>query len=231
MRPAFPAPEYYGGSVPPARPAGIAPVRPRLPGKEAWTEPSRAVPAFTADRSAGPAPGSAPAASPRLPPQAFTVTSHPRLLRPGQEFPPARHEGRGCAPQPSPYPPDLSWRDVKRRNTTGFSRMPSRFAHRARPVRQYPADATSPGLLPPSPRSPVQASSSFTLLLRQQGDGVLSPPPGQTAPRGAPATIPRCPACQRPMTATLPRCPSHPRPHRHDANMILRRRDAHADDP
>src|ERR1035437_8944352 len=29
--------------------------------------------------------------------------------------------------------------------------MPSRFAHRARPIRQYPADATSSRLLPPSP--------------------------------------------------------------------------------
>jgi hypothetical protein len=47
--------------------------------------------------------------------------------------------------------PDLSWWRVKRRNSTGSSRMPSRFAHRARPIRQYPADATSSRLLPPSP--------------------------------------------------------------------------------
>jgi hypothetical protein len=39
---------------------------------------------------------------------------------------------------------------------------------------------------------------SFTLLLRQQGDGVLSPPSGQTAPRGAPAGRQRCcPSRQR----------------------------------
>jgi hypothetical protein len=40
---------------------------------------------------------------------------------------------------------------MKRRNSTGSSRVPSRFAHRARPIRQYPADATSSRLLPPSP--------------------------------------------------------------------------------
>jgi len=32
-------------------------------------------------------PGSAPAASSRLPRSVFTVTSHPRLAKPGQEFP------------------------------------------------------------------------------------------------------------------------------------------------
>ena len=48
----------------------------------------------------------------------------------------------GYAPRTSPYPPGLSWRDVKRRNDTGFSRIPSRLAHRARPIRQYQADAT-----------------------------------------------------------------------------------------
>ena len=67
-------------------------------------------------------------------PQPFAMASHPRLPRPGQEFPALPWQD-GCAPQPSPYPPDLSWRYFKRRNNTGFSRTPSRFAHRARPVR------------------------------------------------------------------------------------------------
>jgi hypothetical protein len=64
-----------------------------------------------------------------------------------------------CAPLPSPYPPDLSWSHLKRRNDTGSSRIPSRLAHRARPVRQSRDVTTLSRLLPPSP---VQAASSFT---------------------------------------------------------------------
>ena len=60
----------------------------------------------------------------------------------------------GYAPRTSPYPPGLSWRCFKRRNDTGFSRIPSRLAHRARPIRQYQADTTSSRLLPPSPAIP-----------------------------------------------------------------------------
>jgi hypothetical protein len=60
----------------------------------------------------------------------------------------------GYAPRTSPYPPGLSWRCFKRRNDTGSSRIPSRLAHRARPIRQYQADATSSRLLPPSPAIP-----------------------------------------------------------------------------
>jgi len=48
----------------------------------------------------------------------------------------------------------LSWRHVKRRNNTGFSRIPSRLAHRARPIRQSQADAALSRLLPPSPAIP-----------------------------------------------------------------------------
>src|SRR5712691_3092993 len=71
---------------------------------------------------------------------------------PARSSPPAMRGG--YAPLTSPYPPDLSWRDVKRRNNTGFSRIPSRLAHRARPIRQYQADATLSRLLPPSPATP-----------------------------------------------------------------------------
>jgi hypothetical protein len=60
----------------------------------------------------------------------------------------------GCAPQTSPDPPGESWRHVKRRNAAGSSRIPSRLAHRARPIRQYQADATLSRLLPPSPATP-----------------------------------------------------------------------------
>ena len=60
----------------------------------------------------------------------------------------------GCAPRTSPYPPGWSWRHVKRRNAAGSSRIPSRLAHRARPIRQYRAGATLSRLLPPSPATP-----------------------------------------------------------------------------
>ena len=86
-------------------------------------------------------------------PQAFTVASQPRPYMTRQEFP-ARHAGGGCAPPTSPYPPDLSWRTFKRRNSTGSLRIPSRLAHRAWPVWQYQTDATLSRLLPPSPATP-----------------------------------------------------------------------------
>jgi hypothetical protein len=97
----FPRPEYYGGSVPPAPSAGIAPIRPRAPGWRTRTERTRAVPTFTADRSAGQAPGSIPAASSRLPRSVFAVTSHPRLMRPGQEFPPSAMKDEGAHRTPA----------------------------------------------------------------------------------------------------------------------------------
>jgi hypothetical protein len=43
----------------------------------------------------------------------------------------------GCAPQnPAQIHRVSSWRLFKRRNNTGFSRIPSHLAHRARPIRQ-----------------------------------------------------------------------------------------------
>jgi hypothetical protein len=81
------------------------------------------------------------------------MASHPRHDKPGQKFPAPYEKGR-YAPPSSPYPPGLSWRDVKRRNATGSSRIPSRLAHHARPIRQYQADVTSSRLLPPSPATP-----------------------------------------------------------------------------
>jgi hypothetical protein len=54
-----------------------------------------------------------------------------------------------------------SWRDLKRRNDTGSSRIPSHLAHHARPVRQYRTDATLSRLLPPSP--PIHGSGCLQL--------------------------------------------------------------------
>ena len=74
----------------------------------------------------------------------------------------------GHAPRTSPHPPGLSWRCFKRRNDTGFPCIPSRLAHRARPIGQYQAETTSSRLLPPSPD---QAASSSSPLLRERADG------------------------------------------------------------
>ena len=54
-----------------------------------------------------------------------------------------------------------SWRDFKRRNDTGSSRIPSPLAHHARPVRQYRTDATLSRLLSPSP--PIHGSGCLQL--------------------------------------------------------------------
>jgi hypothetical protein len=88
----------------------------------------------------------------------------------------------GCAPLTSPYPPGLSWRHIKRRSDTGSSRIPSRLAHRARPIRQYRADATLSRLLPPSPAIPRIRLPPAPAPCCDSGpmDG-LSPPSGQTA--------------------------------------------------
>ena len=43
---------------------------------------------------------------------------------------------------------------IKRRNAAGSSRIPSRLAHRARPIRQYWNDATLSRPLPSSPVTP-----------------------------------------------------------------------------
>ena len=50
---------------------------------------------------------------------------------------------------------------LKRRNSTDFSRVPSRLAHRARPIRQSRDDATLSRLLPPSP--PTRGSGCLLL--------------------------------------------------------------------
>ena len=119
-------------------------------------------------------------------PQTFAMASHPRLLRPGQEFP-ARNEGRErTATQPVSTGFELV--PTSRGVTTPVSRVySSRLAHHARPVRQYQADVTLSRLLPPSPPIHGSAASSFVPPLRRRGDGGLSPPFGTTAPHGAQA--------------------------------------------
>ena len=110
------------------------------------------VPTFTAARSTGEAPGSTPAASPRLRRRPSPWPPSPREQYRTRSSPP--EPSRRSAPRTSPHPPDWSWRCLKRRNDTGSSRIPSRLAHRARPIRQCWADPTLSRLLPPPPATP-----------------------------------------------------------------------------
>jgi hypothetical protein len=110
------------------------------------------VPTFTAVRSTSEAPGSTPAASPRLRRRPSPWPPDPSEQYRARSSPP-RTAG-GCAPRTSPHPPGWSWRCFKRRNDTGSLRIPSRLAHRARPIRQYRTVPTLSRLLPPSPATP-----------------------------------------------------------------------------
>jgi hypothetical protein len=82
------------------------------------------------------------------------VTSQARLGAPSQKFPPSTpHRTDGAHRPTSPDPPGFELAKNSRGLNTGSSRMPSRLAHRARPIRQYCAGPTSSRLLPPSPPS------------------------------------------------------------------------------
>ena len=80
-----------------------------------------------------------------------------------------------------------SWRMLKGRNSTGSSRIPSRLAHRARPIRQSRTGAACRGCYRPPRRPPDQPASSFTPPLRWRGDG-RSPTSirKSSVPRGVP---------------------------------------------
>ena len=93
-------------------------------------------------------------------------------MRPRPEVPRRANCLGGYAPHPSPHLPDSSWCRMKRRNNTGFSRIPSRLAHRARPIRQYWTDATLSRLLLPSPATPgsgyLQLHPTATTMRRRR---------------------------------------------------------------
>ena len=161
---ALPRSEYYDGSAPPAPSAGVAPIPTGLPGRERKKrgERSRMVPTFTAVRSTGEAPGSTPAASPRLRRRLSPWPLGPNHAYPAREFPTLPEPNNRQRPQttvgahrsPARIHRVWSWPTLKRRNNTGSSRIPSRLAHRARSIRQYWTDPTSSRLLPPSPAIP-----------------------------------------------------------------------------
>ncbi len=93
--------------------------------------------------------------------------------------------GGGHALHPGPYPPDLSRWNSYGALTAGSSRMPSRLACRTRTVWQYRHVPSLSGLLPLSRHLPVPLPSASARPLRRPGGGVLSPPHGHKAPRGA----------------------------------------------
>jgi hypothetical protein len=141
-------------------------------------ERTRTVPTFTAVRSTDEVPGFAPTASPRL-------RRRPSPWPPGPDFQdPTRSSPHAIGSvethrEPAQIHRVSSRRDFKRRNNTGFSRIPFRLAHRARPIRQCWAVTALSRPLPPSPATPGSAASSFNLPLRRQIDEGLSPPSGQ----------------------------------------------------
>jgi len=150
--PAFPASDYYGGSVPShdQQPTAGLPAT-GLDGRRGGR--SRTVPTFTINRSTGSVPSYSPAASPR-------VRRSPSPWPPGRQPQPASESpshaaGRACA----------AARPRSARFRAGFSlagvpplvpaiRTPSRLACRARAVWQCRPVPSLSGLLPPSPAPP-----------------------------------------------------------------------------
>src|ERR1035437_5912063 len=106
----------------------------------------------------------------------------------------------------------------ERRNNTGSSRIPSRLAHRARPIRQYRTDATLSRLLPPFPATPgsgcLQLHPVATTTRRW---AVSHLHPTTAAPRGALPHVRDAAgegASCIPRATVLPRPPDPPRPKR-----------------
>ena len=167
MRPAFPASDYYEASAPPGAVSRRRACPYAAPDGRGQGDTGR-FPRSSSSRSTGEAPSSTPAASPRLRRRPSPWPPSPDFRDPARSSPPEMRDG--CAPQTSPDPPGSSWRRVKRRNNTGFSRIPSRLAHHARPIRQSWTDVTLSRLLPPSPATPgsgfLQLQSAATTANR-----------------------------------------------------------------
>jgi hypothetical protein len=138
------------------------------------------VPLFTVIRSAEEEPGSAPAASPRLP-RSTSPWSPSRSSKASQRVPCL---GRVRA-APGPYPPDLSRSRLERRKRRFLAYS---FPPRS-PDLSHLAVLAHPGFVGaachPIRHHPDQAAPSFTALLRQDGGEGLPPPLKSTAPHGA----------------------------------------------
>jgi hypothetical protein len=180
--PAFPASDYYGGSVPShdQQPTAGLPAT-GLDGRRGGR--SRTVPTFTINRSTGSVPSYSPAASPR-------VRRSPSPWPPGRQPQPASESpshaaGRACA----------AARPRSARFRAGFSlagvpplvpaiRTPSRLACRARAVWQCRPVPSLSGLLPPSPAPPGLGCPQLHRAAATTQRWAFHPP-GQMAPRGA----------------------------------------------
>ena len=141
--------------------------------------------AFTMCRSTREMPSFVPAASPRLRRRPSPWPPH-RRNSPASEL--TAHPSQRSHTAPPPISTRLERVRRLRNVDTGFSRTPSRLACRTRTVWQYRHVPSLSGPLPVLPgASQVRLPSASTQLLRQPGGGVLSPPLGHTAPRGAPS--------------------------------------------
>jgi hypothetical protein len=137
---------------PPSRPAPTADDAPARPHAGcARRERHRTVPTFTTRPLDGVGAQLCPCGIATATPWTFTVASCRKAV--SRLGVPDRHVGR-CAPQPSPYPPALSWWVGQEALPAGFSRTPFHLASRTHAVWQCQHVPALSGLLPPSQASP-----------------------------------------------------------------------------
>ena len=129
---------------------------------------------FSDDADTSEASSSTPAASPRLH-RRSSPWPPGRLSHRGQKFPATAKRSR-VRTAASPYPPDLSWWAVKRRQTL-ISRV-HLLVSLTGPASSGSADTSRrcQGCSHPHQHLPDQAAPSFTQPLRRPGDEGLSPP-------------------------------------------------------
>jgi len=140
--------------------------------------------ALREDNAAVRVPSFAPAASPRV---RRRLPSWPPCRRPhpARESPAHPPEATGRAPLPGHIRQVGAGASPERRYTLAHHVHLSVSLGRPRPSGSADPSRRCQGCSHPPRRLPVQAALSFTSLLRQTGDGVLPPPPGNAAPRGA----------------------------------------------
>ena len=151
MYAALPRPEYYDGAAPPAPSAGVAPIpAPPLRSRGGtWSARGWFPRSLSSDQRVR---------HPALPLRhrhGYAVDLHRGLQTQAKQTQPevplplaAGRVRTANQPESTGFRAGIRSRGV---TTADFSRVPSRLAHRARPIRQCRDDATSSRLLPPSP--------------------------------------------------------------------------------
>ena len=169
-----PTPTASVGNGPSRRPAGRWPGR----GPPGW------FPRSLSNPSTGSAPSYAPAASPRLR-RRHSPWPPGRRHHPTKEFPtPHRRAGARC--YAALIHQVRAAGSLEERSVAGSSRTPFCLASRTRAVWQCRPVPSLSGLLSTLPGVPrFRLPSASSRPLRRTGGGVLSPPPGSGAPRGA----------------------------------------------